>query len=65
MIPELLCPVGGPRQLKAAVRFGADAVYMGVREYGLRAFAGNFTYAEMARAISLCHAAGVKEHIPA
>lgn len=63
MIPELLCPVGGPRQLKAAVRFGADAVYMGVREYGLRAFAGNFTYEEMARAISLCHAAGVKAYV--
>ena len=40
MKPELLCPVGGPRQLKAALRFGADAVYMGAQAYGLRAFAG-------------------------
>lgn len=63
MIPELLCPVGGPRQLRAAVRFGADAVYMGAREYGLRAFAGNFTYEEMARAISYCHAAGVRAYV--
>lgn len=63
MIPELLCPVGGRRQLEAAVRFGADAVYMGVREYGLRAFAGNFTFEEMAEAISYCHAAGVKAYV--
>lgn len=63
MIPELLCPVGGARQLKAALRFGADAVYMGVREYGLRAFAGNFTYEEMAEAISLCHAKGVRAYV--
>lgn len=63
MIPELLCPVGGERQLKAAVRFGADAVYMGVRSYGLRAFAGNFDFEEMAQAISYCRAAGVKAYV--
>ena len=55
MKPELLCPVGGPRQLKAALRFGADAVYMGAQAYGLRAFAGNFDFDDMARAIELCH----------
>ncbi len=63
MKPELLCPVGGQRQLKAALRFGADAVYMGARAYGLRAFAGNFDFEEMASAISLCHASGVRAYI--
>lgn len=63
MIPELLCPVGGMRQLRAALRFGADAVYMGVREYGLRAFAGNFSYEEMAEAIAACHAAGARAYV--
>ncbi|MBE5766686.1 MAG: U32 family peptidase [Clostridiales bacterium] len=63
MLPELLCPVGGLRQLQAAVRFGADAVYMGVQNYGLRAFAGNFTFEEMADAIKFCHKAGVKAYV--
>ncbi|MGN0742963.1 MAG: peptidase U32 family protein, partial [Candidatus Fimadaptatus sp.] len=63
MIPELLCPVGGMRQLRAALRFGADAVYMGVREYGLRAFAGNFSYEEMQEAIAACHAAGARAYV--
>lgn len=63
MKPELLCPVGGPRQLKAALRFGADAVYMGAQAYGLRAFAGNFDFDDMARAIELCHKAGAKAYV--
>ena len=37
---ELLAPAGGMTQLRAALRFGADAVYGGMRQYGLRAFAG-------------------------
>ena len=37
---ELLAPAGGMPQLRAALRFGADAVYGGMRQYGLRAFAG-------------------------
>ncbi len=41
MKPELLAPAGGMAQLKAAVRFGADAVYGGLPAFGLRAFAGN------------------------
>ena len=63
MLPELLCPVGGERQLMAAVRFGANAVYMGAPDYGLRAFAGNFGPEAMARAIAYCHAAGVKVYV--
>ena len=39
---ELLAPAGGMEQLRAALRFGADAVYGGMKAFGLRAFAGNF-----------------------
>ena len=46
-IPELLAPAGGMTQLRAALRFGADAVYGGMKHYGLRAFAGNFDTAEL------------------
>ncbi len=54
-IPELLAPVGGESQLKAAVRFGADAVYMGLNQYGMRAHAGNFTPETLKSAVEYAH----------
>ena len=54
-IPELLAPAGGMDALRAALHFGADAVYGGMKKYGLRAFAGNFSPDELAEAISLAH----------
>lgn len=52
---ELLAPAGGMEQLKAAVRFGADAVYGGMKSYGLRAFAGNFGPEELMEAVNYAH----------
>ncbi|MBR6569745.1 MAG: U32 family peptidase [Clostridia bacterium] len=52
---ELLAPVGGMEQLRAAVRFGADAVYGGMKSYGLRAFAGNFDPEQLRQAVSYAH----------
>ena len=52
---ELLAPVGGMEQLKAAVRFGADAVYGGMKSYGLRAFAGNFDAEQLSEAVTYAH----------
>ena len=52
---ELLAPVGGMEQLKAAVRFGANAVYGGMKSYGLRAFAGNFDQKQLTEAVSYAH----------
>ena len=46
-IPELLCPAGSRESLEAALHFGADAVYAGMKRYGLRAFAGNFDGEEL------------------
>lgn len=60
---ELLSPAGGMEQLKAALRFGADAVYGGARRFGLRAFAGNFSEEELAQAVELCHAGGKKFYL--
>lgn len=54
-LPELLAPAGGMAQLKAALRFGADAVYGALPAFGLRAFAGNFTWEELEEALSLVH----------
>lgn len=57
---ELLAPAGGMEQLKAALRFGADAVYGGLSRHSLRAFAGNFDAAALREAVRLCHAQGAR-----
>ncbi|MBQ5973488.1 MAG: hypothetical protein IJL69_04740 [Oscillospiraceae bacterium] len=41
-LPEILAPAGGAEHLTAAVRCGADAVYLGLREFSARAGAENF-----------------------
>lgn len=53
--PELLAPAGDPEKLAAALRFGADAVYLGGRNFGLRAAAGNFDTSTLADAVTLTH----------
>lgn len=58
-LPELLAPVGGRSQLIAAVRFGADAVYLGLNQYGMRAHAGNFTPETLKDAVEYAHAHNV------
>ncbi|MDR1560232.1 MAG: U32 family peptidase, partial [Clostridiales bacterium] len=59
-IPKLLSPAGSPESLKAAVNSGADAVYLGARQFSARERAVNFTEAEMAEAIDYCHLRGVE-----
>ena len=61
--PELLMPAGGMETLKVAVRYGADAVYMGGSRFGLRAKADNFTYDEMKQAVNYAHQRGVKVYV--
>ena len=58
--PELLAPAGTMEKLKCAIRYGADAVYMGGPDFGLRNMAGNFTLEEMPQALGFCHAHGVR-----
>lgn len=60
--PELLLPAGSPDVLRAAVKYGADAVYIG-GEYSLRAKAKNFSTAEMAWGIRFAHSRNVKVYI--
>ena len=57
-LPELLAPVGGMEQLRAALRYGADAVYGGMARYGLRASASNFDAEAFPRAVALAHSYG-------
>lgn len=60
---ELLSPAGNFEKLKAAVSFGADAVYFGGPSFGLRAFAGNFTFDEMEEALKYLHYRGKKGYV--
>ena len=58
--PETLAPVGGEEQLLAAVRCGADAVYLGGQNFNARRNATNFAETDLTQAVSYCHARGVK-----
>lgn len=60
---ELLSPAGNFEKLKAAVRFGADAVYLAGTTFGMRAAAGNFTVEELSSAISYAHDRGVRVYV--
>lgn len=53
--PELLAPAGNLEKLKAAINFGADAVYLGGSKLNLRAFADNFSNEELAEGIKFAH----------
>ena len=60
---ELLSPAGDMEKLQMAVLYGADAVYLAGTEFGMRAFAGNFTPDELPQAVKFAHDHGVKTHV--
>ncbi|MBQ9098835.1 MAG: U32 family peptidase [Clostridia bacterium] len=62
-LPELLAPAGSPAALRAAIAAGADAVYFGGGSFNARMRAKNFTDEDVADAIALCHAYGVKVYM--
>lgn len=62
-IPELLAPAGSFDALRAAVFAGADAVYLGGRHFGARAYAANFSNADIEKAVLFAHTYGVKVYV--
>ena len=60
---EILAPVGAMEQLYAAVRCGADAVYLGATGFNARRNAANFDRETLPQAVSYCHGRGVKVHV--
>lgn len=60
---ELLIPVGNVECLYAAIHNGADAVYLGGKKFGARAYSNNFNEEEIINAIKLCHLYGVKIYV--
>ncbi len=65
MVTELLAPAGNIAKLKTALYFGADAVYVGGKDFSLRSFADNFTREELSEGINYAHARGKKVYVTA
>ena len=49
--PEILAPAGDPEKLRFAVDYGADAVYLAGKAFGMRSASGNFSREELAQAV--------------
>ncbi len=60
---ELLAPAGDMERLRMSVAYGADAVYLAGGDFGMRAFAGNFSPEELSEAVALCKRHGVRVHV--
>lgn len=65
MKAELLAPAGSYSKFLTALHFGADAVYVGGKNFSLRTFADNFTADELAAAVSFAHERGKKVYVTA
>ena len=61
--PELLAPAGDLERLKIAILYGADAVYLGGVEFGLRANTTNFTYDELKEGVEFAHSHNKKVYV--
>ena len=61
--PELLAPAGDYSCFRAALKAGADAVYIGGQKFGARAFAGNFSDEEVVEALKEAHFYGKKLYL--
>lgn len=60
---ELLAPAGGFDQLRTAINFGADAVYLAAERFGMRARAANFAMEDLPEAVRTAHDAGVSVYV--
>lgn len=63
--PEVLAPAGTLEKLKVAIRYGADAVFIGGQAYGLRSRAGNFSLDEMSEGVQFAARYGAKVYVAA
>lgn len=62
-MPEILAPAGSFEAAEAAVRCGADAIYLGAKSFSARASAQNFEPYELVKTIAYCHDRDVKVHL--
>ena len=62
-MPELLSPAGNFEKMQAALRYGADAVYLAGQRFGMRSAADNFTVDQLDEAVAYAHARGKKVYL--
>lgn len=60
---ELLSPAGDQERFQAAIDYGADAVYLGAKKFGMRASPDNFTFEQLKNAVDTAHGKGVKVYL--
>ncbi|MDO4586926.1 MAG: U32 family peptidase [Planctomycetia bacterium] len=60
---KIMAPAGSPESLNAAIKAGADEVYMGISGFGARRFATNFSVEEYCQAIDFAHRNDVRVHL--
>ncbi|MBR6070451.1 MAG: U32 family peptidase [Ruminococcus sp.] len=60
---EVLAPAGDEERLAAALNYGADAVYLGRKQFGMRSSPMNFEFEQLVKAVELAHAKGVKVYL--
>lgn len=61
--PEVLAPAGDEERFNAAIQYGADAVYLGRKQFGMRASPLNFEFEQLVNAVRTAHAKGVKVYL--
>lgn len=61
--PEILAPAGSPESILAALRCGADAIYVGGKQFSARQNAENFDLSQLKEAVQLCHLYGAKLYL--
>lgn len=60
---EVLAPAGDTERFTAALDYGADAIYLGAKNFGMRASPGNFSFDELKSAVDTAHSKGVKVYL--
>ena len=60
---EVLAPAGDEERFGAALNYGADAIYLGRKQFGMRSSPGNFDFEQLVKAVSAAHERGVKVYL--
>lgn len=60
---EVLAPAGDKERFDAALNYGADAIYLGRKQFGMRSSPMNFDFEQLVSAVDLAHAKGVKVYL--
>ena len=61
--PEVLAPAGDWERFQAAMDYGADAIYLGAKNFGMRASPDNFTFEQLKKTVDIAHKKGIKIYL--